>query len=131
MLVNIVNKVNISNKITWGNSVLINDCFYLFVTKINRKKSSCSGQSWNEFIFNTSALSQFIIIFEKCFHSNLFFPYLSSYFCLYTFYIDIGSHWIANWDKTKRYVPECRLFLKSMSSVIFIKVYIVLIIKRK
>jgi len=102
LLVNTVNKINIADKITRRDSVFVNNCFNLFVIEINGEESSCRGQSRDEFILNTCAFSQFIIIFEESFHSDLFFPYLGSNFSLYIFHISSVSYRVTNWDKRKK-----------------------------
>ena len=56
-MINVVNKVNVSNKIARRDSVFINNGFDLFGGEIDGEEVGGSGQSGDEFIFDAGAFS--------------------------------------------------------------------------
>jgi hypothetical protein len=85
------NKINIPDKVSGRDSILINNGVDFFIGKTEREESGGSGEPGDELIFNAGTLSKFIIILEESFHSYLFFPNLSSEFSLDSLDISRGS----------------------------------------
>lgn len=84
-------KINIPDKISGRDSVLIDDGVDFFVGKTEREEAGGSGESGDELVLDAGAFSEFIIIFEESFHSYLFFPYFCSEFGLNSLNVGRGS----------------------------------------
>ena len=78
LFVNVVDKLRVLDEVTRSHAILIFEGLNLFSSKVEIEDAESRGKGGLEFIVDAVSLTKFIVILEKGFNADLFFPYFGS-----------------------------------------------------